>query len=786
MLNERKQEPTLISLPGTEPLSMSDLNAVEAETERQKTALLFRNARVAIWVNVVNASLLAYVNSTLGISAPTALIWWCVAVGVACGRYLLSRRFLAATPDTLTSGTWRQRYIVATALTAAVWGGGTVLFMWHGPDAARLFTGLVLAGMVAGAVPILAPVPKAFLAYTLPILLPMAPVILLQAKTPLDWAFGIMVTIFIAAVLLSARYLHETLDRSISLGLKQKGLVESLEQARDAAEEALIEQKRTEDALRQSKERYRLILQYSPTGILHYSNDLVITYCNERFAQILCTPREKLIGLDMNTLKDTRILPALAMAIRGQTGTYEGEYFSTLAHTQIWVSMSCAPLRGTHGEAEGGIAIVEDITERKHDEKALRHSEARLRYMLETSPIAVRIAGSQGRKVLFANQRYAELIESTVDAMIGVDPIHYYSTPGEYEAILSSLLEGEQVTDKLVALHLPSGAVKWALASFLSMEFQHETAVLGWFYDVTEHKHAEMVLREKEEKMRGLFELSPLGIALADSNGIFVEFNEAFRKITGYSEQELQTIGYWQLTPKKYLELEAAQLNTLQQTGHYGPFEKEYARKDGTLVPVRLNGMYVTGADGNRYIWSIVEDITEHKKFAQQLELLAQTDPLTGLSNRRHFMEVAELELARTIRSAGSLSILMMDVDHFKAINDTHGHKTGDTVLTLLGELCHTALRSFDTLGRLGGEEFAILLPQTGSEQASEVAERLCQLIADTEIPMPQGLPLHFTISIGVASLRNHSTNIDTLLNKADTALYEAKRSGRNRVCVSR
>ncbi|WKJ92084.1 EAL domain-containing protein [Methylomonas montana] len=126
-------------------------------------------------------------------------------------------------------------------------------------------------------------------------------------------------------------------------------------------------------------------------------------------------------------------------------------------------------------------------------------------------------------------------------------------------------------------------------------------------------------LREKETKLRGLYELSPLGIALTDMQGRYVNFNEAFRRICGYSADELKTLDYWTLTPKEYAPQEATQLDLLTGKGYYGPYEKEYRRKDGRLIPIRLNGMLITGADGQRYIWSIVEDISEWKQVQNAL-----------------------------------------------------------------------------------------------------------------------------------------------------------------------
>ncbi|MDR3395329.1 MAG: diguanylate cyclase, partial [Parasulfuritortus sp.] len=178
-------------------------------------------------------------------------------------------------------------------------------------------------------------------------------------------------------------------------------------------------------------------------------------------------------------------------------------------------------------------------------------------------------------------------------------------------------------------------------------------------------------------------------------------------------------------------------------------------------------------------------DISEQKMVALELERQARTDHLTGVSNRGYFMELAEHELRRSVRYGTPLTVFMMDIDFFKQINDRYGHKVGDTVLKKLTEVCLDELREVDIIGRMGGEEFAIILPETVISEGAEVAERLRKTIANTAIPMEAGLPLHCTVSIGVTALSSMDDNIDVLLNLADKALYEAKNSGRNSVCIS-
>lgn len=147
--------------------------------------------------------------------------------------------------------------------------------------------------------------------------------------------------------------------------------------------------------------------------------------------------------------------------------------------------------------------------------------------------------------------------------------------------------------------------------------------VLSIARNISARKLAENALVESEAKLRSLFELSTLGIALTNMNGHYLEFNEAFRRICGYSKEELKALDYWQLTPEKYKEEEARQLESLVHTGRYGPYEKEYICKNGSLIPLRLNGVLMTGSDGQNYIWSIVEDISEHKRIEAEVRIAA-------------------------------------------------------------------------------------------------------------------------------------------------------------------
>lgn len=193
----------------------------------------------------------------------------------------------------------------------------------------------------------------------------------------------------------------------------------------------------------------------------------------------------------------------------------------------------------------------------------------------------------------------------------------------------------------------------------------------------------------------------------------------------------------------------------------------------------------VTESGPGEEVLGVIQDITERKELELRLAEEAHTDALTGCANRRHFLESARTELLRLLRYGGELSLLMLDIDHFKAVNDRHGHAVGDLALQTLVRVCRTCLREEDVIGRLGGEEFAIMLPETGSDKAIEVAERLRREVAAAEIPCGQEPTLRITASIGVATRAPGENCVDTILKAADQALYLAKAGGRNRVVAA-
>nr|WP_240457730.1 diguanylate cyclase [Halomonas socia] len=181
----------------------------------------------------------------------------------------------------------------------------------------------------------------------------------------------------------------------------------------------------------------------------------------------------------------------------------------------------------------------------------------------------------------------------------------------------------------------------------------------------------------------------------------------------------------------------------------------------------------------------LLKEITHRKSLEEQLRMVAERDELTGLNSRSHFMKRAKALLQRSRLEKMPFSVFMIDVDHFKSINDTWGHRHGDWVLTKIAEVCAHSLRPTDVIGRFGGEEFVVALPNTGPDDAQAVAERLKMKVA--ELPLKEEMrELSLSVTIGIAIENTEEVDLEALISRADQALYVGKRDGRNRVVMCR
>ena len=341
----------------------------------------------------------------------------------------------------------------------------------------------------------------------------------------------------------------------------------------------------------------------------------------------------------------------------------------------------------------------------------------------------------------------------------------------------------------------PGGQVRWVevLGEFKLDQDNATEYLFGVFRDITDNQRQ----RLHNQRLAWVLENTEEAIVMTDTVGRITWANRAFEQISGYSLEQASGRKPGELLqgPKSDPTTIAHMRECLSRNANFACEVLNYA-KDGNAYWIRISCQPEFDADGElRGYTAIQTDITNEKqsrldlqaeiearsRLEEKLRHLASHDELSGLPNRRHFMQQANDELARCKRYQRPLSVLMVDLDHFKRINDHHGHGAGDEVIEAFAERCRAILRETDTPARIGGEEFAILLPETDTQAAVRTAERLRRQIGKTPVQTSAG-EIMVTISIGVASLSEQCQDIESMLKRADDHLYRAKQDGRDRI----
>ncbi|MEN3275642.1 MAG: hypothetical protein V7631_1432 [Massilia sp.] len=328
-----------------------------------------------------------------------------------------------------------------------------------------------------------------------------------------------------------------------------------------------------------------------------------------------------------------------------------------------------------------------------------------------------------------------------------------------------------------------------------------DARIMAVIKDVTAEVRRERQLRQSDAWLNAILtRISDYALAALDRQGRLCDWNESIARVAGFGEHVIgspYSIFYPAdaMTPEHLLD----RLREADQNG-WSMDEGLRLRADGSqfwgsllIAPLPDRDAFdLAGLADDPQAPAyclILRDISDKRAASEQRRRAAFCDHLTGLANRRAFFEAAELELDRAAHTPRPLALVLFDADHFKHINDRHGHPAGDRVLCDLANALRDTFRAVDTVARLGGEEFAVLLPSTALAQALAVAERLCTAVS-TRLVAVDGAEIAYTVSAGVAVLDGHmgdigaSGGIDDLIKRADRALYHAKSAGRNRAAA--
>jgi diguanylate cyclase (GGDEF)-like protein/PAS domain S-box-containing protein len=397
---------------------------------------------------------------------------------------------------------------------------------------------------------------------------------------------------------------------------------------------------------------------------------------------------------------------------------------------------------------------------------------------------------------LFANRAFAEMFGlDSADAVMGMPSVLSLVAPddaaGARAAAERLTRSGTGVGRTRTTVVRPDGARVVADLVERPIVWDGEPALMVMLVDMTEtvavQREVQGALADAAGRLTDLLEAVPVGVAVFGEDGRLDAWNRLYAEIWGLAAHPLGG--------RPHVE---DLLGRLHAAGLFGaePLDRVVGdlrdRWEGpaTEHEIRLADGRVIEETGTRRPgegWLFVaRDITQRKRMEEDLFRMATTDALTGVCNRRTLMERGAHELRRSQRSRQPVTVLLLDIDRFKSINDTHGHAAGDAAIVALAQCCRGALRTTDLFGRLGGEEFCAVLPDTPMEGGILVAENLRRKAAELRIPGRSAAEVGFTVSIGVATRVDDEDDMDRLLARADEALYRAKEGGRDRVVRSK
>jgi len=561
----------------------------------------------------------------------------------------------------------------------------------------------------------------------------------------------------------------------------------------------ITENKRVEQALRESEAQLRLLVEQMPAILWSTDKNLRFTSSLGAGLSMLGLRANELVGQTLQEYFKTKdenfdAIAAHRKALKGESPSYVTQRMGRSLQTSL------RPMRDSDGSIAGIVGLALDVTERNQVQDALREREYLLREVLDTNPNLIMVRDAEGKLVL-ANKALADFYQVPMEEVVGVRHVDLHARRGGDPTESASwsdtdrqIMENGRPIQLLTRATQPTGRQHWFRTKKLPLTLANGVkSVLVICEDISDLKAAEEDLAKERDLLQALMDNVPDNIYFKDTQSRFIRINTYQGYHLGLASP-LDAVGKTDFDfypADRAREFFSDEREVLAGRRIVGKVEKQFI--DGSperwtltsKVPFYGRDGKVTGLVG------VSKDITHLKRMEhqladanEQLNKLAREDVLTGLLNRRMILELADNEWARWQRYGKTFSVLVIDADDFKSINDTYGHQAGDQALKYLAARLSEAIRAVDIVGRYGGEEFVILLPETTAEGAVFAAEKALQNVRKSPLHL-NGTALNLTISIGIASVRREDKNIDMLLHRADSALYVAKRNGKNQLALS-
>lgn len=458
---------------------------------------------------------------------------------------------------------------------------------------------------------------------------------------------------------------------------------------------------------------------------------------------------------------------------------HENELFGT-GFFQVIVFLMC--ILGMFFWSYGFIVMT---VQRERSEK--NSAQEKYRQIFRAIPDIIFITNLETGEILDVNESYTQTMGYTKEESIGKTSLELsiWKNKKDRDNFVNIVMKNGYCRNMEMQILTKYGEELSSLISSSLMELNDKKYIISVIRNISQSKQIAKLLRKNEMTFKAIMEQSPYSVALMDKFGVFEYVNKKFLETTGYKIEEV--IGQTQDKLKSPYHKDDFYSNIWNEVTLSGHFSGEICsrKKDGELFWENIKISPIIDENGTllQYL-SIQENITDKKMLEEELLYQARTDMLTGLMNRRYFMEMSEKRLLEQELPLNTTGFFMIDIDYFKSVNDRFGHAMGDKAICAVIQTCKTKLTTNDFFGRIGGEEFAALVIRESNSTLIELAEEMRSAVEHIDLFSEENEKISLTVSIGLTFYDQSKDCLDDLMKRSDSALYEAKNGGRNRYVV--
>ncbi|MCX6000953.1 MAG: PAS domain S-box protein [Chloroflexi bacterium] len=546
----------------------------------------------------------------------------------------------------------------------------------------------------------------------------------------------------------------------------------------------ITERQALEEALSQSEERYRTILEEMYEA--YYEVDLAgnFTFVNDAVCANLGYARDEIIGQSYGLMVPPGETEILFAAFNQVFKT--GEYNKGFAHrglrkdgTVFHAETSVSLRKNEKGQPIGFRSISRDVTGRKELEEKLLDEENFSSSVIDSMPGIFYALDEKGDFVRW-NKNFENVLGYSADEIARMNALATIAETDKQnisDAISEVFSKGSKEVEGIMSTKY-NRQLSYLLTGVRAL-VNDKSYLVGMGIDISERKKLEDSLRRSEERFRTILENMQDSYFEVDLNGNFTFVNLSASNRLGYARGELHGKNYRFTTPPEDLANTKTAYSEVYNTGiPKKNFLHKSICKDGSVIFVESSIDLIKDENGTIIGFnSVSRDVTERMEFQQRLADMATHDFLTGLPNRVLLNDRLHVALAQAQRNKNKLGILTLDLDRFKAVNDTHGHHVGDELLKAVGQRLTGILRSGDTIARMGGDEFMLLMPEL--HQSDSVSSIISKIVAAFKGAfIIEGHRLSIDVSIGIAIYPDDGTDMETLMRKSDSAMYDIKKHG--------